>query len=122
MIRLFVYGTLQTGGPSNWMLDGFRRLREDSLGGTLYDLGEYPTLVLGGDSLVMGEVWEGPDETLQAIDSYEQVGEGLFSRVSIPLEDGKCWVYVAGPELERRLQPRQIIPGGRWWDPPRSRR
>jgi gamma-glutamylaminecyclotransferase len=118
MVRLFVYGTLRTGGGMEWRLEGFHLLRVDRLAGVLFDLGEYPTLVLGGDAGVEGEIWEGPIETLTALDAYEQVGTGLFERVEVPMEDGACWVYVAGPALTPHLLPGQIVPGGRWSSPP----
>jgi gamma-glutamylcyclotransferase (GGCT)/AIG2-like uncharacterized protein YtfP len=112
--RLFVYGTLRHGGAAGTMLRGCRLLRAELVRGALYDLGEYPALVLGGAGSVRGEVWSCPPETLHDLDSYEQAGAGLFERVRIDLDDGPCWTYVAGPLITARLEGVEQVAGGDW--------
>jgi len=96
------------------MLQGFRRVREATIRGTLYDLGPYPAAVLRGLGEIHGEIWAGPLESLGPLDRYEGVGEGLFSRVRLELADGPCWTYTAGPRLEPLLLPSRRVHSGRW--------
>ncbi|MDX1673943.1 MAG: gamma-glutamylcyclotransferase family protein [Longimicrobiales bacterium] len=100
---LFAYGTLRTdpGG----LLEGCERVATGVVRGTLYDLGEYPALILGGDDPVSGVIWRCPYPLLEALDRYEGTEAGLFRRVGIRVGDYPCWVYVAGPELGPRLLP-----------------
>jgi gamma-glutamylcyclotransferase (GGCT)/AIG2-like uncharacterized protein YtfP len=96
---LFVYGSLCRGGEGADLLSDCEYVREASLRGTLYDLGDYPALTLDGTSLVHGELCRCPPETLPALDSYEGVSEGLFSRVAVEFPESPAWTYVAGPAL-----------------------
>ena len=113
--RLFVYGTLRTGGPASAMLHGCQRIEERQVRGTLYDFGAFPALVPDQTGLVSGELWECPPETIRALDTYEGVAEGLFARVRLPLDDGEdAWVYVAGPRLLDGLSGRTQVDGGSW--------
>jgi gamma-glutamylcyclotransferase (GGCT)/AIG2-like uncharacterized protein YtfP len=113
--RLFVYGTLRSGGGASGMLRGCRRLHERHVTGTLYDFGAYPALVPGGEGEVCGEVWECPAETIRSLDAYEGVPHGLFARVRVGLNGGgTAWGYVAGPRLLARIPEQRVVPGGRW--------
>jgi gamma-glutamylcyclotransferase (GGCT)/AIG2-like uncharacterized protein YtfP len=117
---LFVYGTLLSGGGKESLLRDCRLLREATVRGTLFDLGRYPALVMGADSIVHGELWSCTAETLEALDSYEGVAEGLFERVRIALAGGgACWTYVAGPRVRSRLATASRLPAG-LWTPPRG--
>jgi gamma-glutamylcyclotransferase (GGCT)/AIG2-like uncharacterized protein YtfP len=62
MNYLFVYGTLLSGfdNPYSQLLHQKARLVGSGFfGGTLYDLGQYPTAIYdqNTDSLVHGEIW-----------------------------------------------------------------
>jgi gamma-glutamylaminecyclotransferase len=111
---LFVYGTLRSGGGKEGMLLGCRWMEDAAVDGALYDFGAHPALVVGEPGRVEGELWLCPRETLARLDAYEGVGEGLFVRAKIPLEDGWCWSYAAGPLLLARLEDATLIPSGRW--------
>ncbi len=113
-VRLFVYGTLRSGGGAAGLLRDGRRVGPGTVAGTLYDLGRYPALVLDGRGPVEGEVWRCPADALTRLDEYEGVAEGLFERVEVDVEGVPCWTYVAGPLLASRLMPERRIPSGRW--------
>ena len=90
--------------------------------GRLFDLGEYPGLVLSGDpgAWVRGEVYAlaNPRETLSRLDDYEGCGPNSpkpheFERVdeSVVLDSGasaRAWVYVYGGSTANK---REIVSG-----------
>jgi gamma-glutamylcyclotransferase (GGCT)/AIG2-like uncharacterized protein YtfP len=105
--HLFTYGSLVSAdtGPGAELLAGCERVAEASVRGTLYDLGEYPALVLSGSTTVPGVVWRCPVERLPRLDAYEGVQDGLFRRAAVRVGEHACWIYVAGPRLGLRLRP-----------------
>lgn len=111
---LFVYGTLRSGGDAVGLLRGCRLAGTGRVAGTLYDLGDYPALVLDGRGLVEGEVWRCPADALGRLDEYEGLPSGLYARVRVAVDGTECWTYVAGPALAPRLTPERRIPSGRW--------
>ncbi|MBP7142109.1 MAG: gamma-glutamylcyclotransferase [Opitutaceae bacterium] len=90
MTRLFVYGTLKRGCRSHRLLENQLCLGETRTvpGFRLYHLGEFPGMVRMPDypSSVSGEVYLVDDDCLSALDSFEGVDEGLFSREWVQLE------------------------------------
>lgn len=90
------------------------RAGSGSVPGTLYDAGEYPALLLGGETRVVGEVWRCPATLLRVLDRYEGTPEGLFRRVAVEVDERVCWVYVAGPKLGPRLRADAVIESGSW--------
>ena len=115
--HLFTYGTLKsaiTTPAGRELLRGCERVGEGVVSGTLYDAGEYPALLLGGEGTVEGEVWRCPAPLLRVLDRYEGVEEGLFRRAAVEVAGRACWVYVAGPGLGPRLRPGAIIESGSW--------
>lgn len=125
---LFVYGLLRRGMSAG--LEAFvgpgaaNLLCEATLLGKLYDLGEYPGVLLDdGPSVVHGELWRVRDTGAWAtLDDFEGIGPGfaeptLYRRVlatAQPLlgEAQTCWVYVYNREVGEA--PR--IPSGDWAD------
>lgn len=120
--RLFAYGTLMTGfrrrallGPAR--LEGVGRVR-----GSLYDLGEYPGLVLDGGGWVVGELYEVADlavrlPRLDREEGYDPRREArslyVRRRVQVELAEGpvvEAWAYVYQGVPGRA--PR--IPSGDW--------
>ncbi len=100
--HVFVYGTLRRGQvndinrlqPAPLYL-GLARIR-----GTLYDLGPYPGVVLGGMDWVQGEVYAITPELEHQLDLIEEVApvpSGEYARRQVELEvDGRplrCLVY-----------------------------
>lgn len=103
--HLFTYGTLRSGRNGAALLHGCDRVGEGVVRGTLYDLGDFPALLLSGEDEVRGEIWRCPAELLAELDAYEGVDEGLFRRVAVRVDGRACWIYVAGPRLGPRLLP-----------------
>lgn len=115
LVRIFVYGTLRAGEGAAGLLQGCRRLGVVEVRGALYDVGgRFPALVLGGEGEVEGEIWECPEPRLRILDEYEGVGQGLFRREVVRMDDGDCWTYVAGSSLLPLLEPERVIRTGRW--------
>jgi len=121
--RLFVYGTLRNDIQKSMFHVLAAEAREVTfvghgrIQGRLFDLGEYPGLVLSGDPArwVHGEVYalDNPSETLSRLDDYEGCGPNdrkphEFERVErdIVLDSGasdKAWVYsYAGSVANKR--------------------
>lgn len=111
---LFVYGTLTRAAGGEPLMAGCRFLRRLAVPGELHDIGEYPALVLSGGSRVHGELWRCTTETLDRLDAYEGVDEGLFERTQIEVDEGPCWTYTAGRALQPHLSTSTLIPAGRW--------
>ncbi len=96
---LFVYGLLRSdmsAGLQSFVPGKARLLGRATVGGRLYDLEDFPGLVLDGSgSRVLGEVWEVTDVLAwPVLDEFEDVrleGTGLYRREAIEavLEDGR---------------------------------
>ncbi|HSH44436.1 MAG TPA: gamma-glutamylcyclotransferase family protein [Longimicrobiales bacterium] len=114
--HLFVYGSLRSGARTlgRELLAECELVGPATVRGTLYDVGDYPTLLLGGDDVVEGEVWRCPATLLRVLDRYEGTVEGLFRRAAVRADGHACWVYVAGPRLGPRLRPEARIESGSW--------
>lgn len=106
---LFVYGTLlQKGNKFAAFLNGNSRFYgKGKVSGKLYDIGDYPGLVLqhGGGQFAYGNIYAliYPKATLKILDDYEGLGDyhmqpNEFIRELTPVEsDGdllECWVYL----------------------------
>lgn len=127
MDLIFVYGTLRAGyAHETQTLLGRRAdlVSGASVRGVLYDLGDYPGLVVGASDTdsVRGDVYRlhppTADETLRLLDAYEGCGpddpephEYRRDRVPVRLDSGestKAWAYV----LVRDVRGLQRIPSG----------
>jgi gamma-glutamylcyclotransferase (GGCT)/AIG2-like uncharacterized protein YtfP len=99
---LFVYGTLRPGfsGEGRRLVHDLEAVGEATVRGTLYDVGDYPGMILG-DGLVRGDVVRVPTrQRFEALDAYEECDASppLFRRV---LTTARCrdasekivWVY-----------------------------
>jgi gamma-glutamylcyclotransferase (GGCT)/AIG2-like uncharacterized protein YtfP len=110
-ILLFIYGTLHPDRAPADIADVARSLdfvSSGTLRGRLYDLGDYPGLILDDTPdapTISGDIFAVPDgQTLAAIDTYEQFrpadpSNSLFDRTHaiVTLADGSqqsCSVYV----------------------------
>ncbi|MGE8202738.1 MAG: gamma-glutamylcyclotransferase family protein, partial [Variovorax sp.] len=75
MPHVFVYGTLRRGGRND--IARYRPapvwIGEAGIAGTLYDLGAYPGVVLGGTRRVRGEVYVIEPAVEAALDVLEEV-------------------------------------------------
>ena len=71
MKHLFVYGTLKKAFREDFTLGAkFVGAYETEDRWILFDFISFPALI-PGDSVVKGEVWEVPEDTLDKIDEYE---------------------------------------------------
>lgn len=72
---VFVYGTLRRGEQRdiNRLLPAPVFMGDGEISGTLYDLGSYPGLRLGGTQWVQGEVYQIAPELERQLDEIEEV-------------------------------------------------
>lgn len=117
---LFVYGTLLPGrAPAEVaeVVGEFELLGKGTVRGRVYELGEYPGLVLDEHAgAVEGMVFSVPDreDVWRLLDAYEEYvperpEESLFvrRRVRVEMEDGGrcgCWVYVYNGAVEEAFR------------------
>jgi gamma-glutamylcyclotransferase (GGCT)/AIG2-like uncharacterized protein YtfP len=117
---IFVYGTLRPGVRNSrfeLFADGATLVSLGRVRGHLYDLGDYPGMVLdAGNDWVTGEVYAllDPETTLYELDVYEGAtarSDDDFERalIVVTLEDERdveVWTYLyRGPLAEARLMP-----------------
>ena len=93
-MRLFVYGSLMTGGWAHGRLRGGRLLGACATEArfTLVDLGRYPGVVAGGITAIAGEVYEVDEALLVELDDFEDVPE-LYVRDTLATPFGEAVVY-----------------------------
>jgi len=118
-IRLFVYGTLQSGGGNHLLLARGRYLGDCGVLGVLYDLGGIPaaTFDTAAPMPVRGEAWAVPAEDVEAIDRLEGTARQLYARVEVPVAVGPlAGQTVHAYQGERVLAgPRsRVVADGRW--------
>ncbi|HEY1125804.1 MAG TPA: gamma-glutamylcyclotransferase family protein [Sphingobium sp.] len=119
--RLFVYGHLrrgQVGYERLGLAQSTQWLGEGQIHGRLYDLGDYPGLMLGGENIVHGELIAFDDSRLWALlDQYEDCDPGNpeaseYQRTEIDLiGGGRAWTYV----YTRPVGDLTLIASGRWF-------
>jgi gamma-glutamylcyclotransferase (GGCT)/AIG2-like uncharacterized protein YtfP len=112
--HLFVYGTLRSDRSRSPLLERCERVAAATVDGTLYQLDDFPALLLYGATPVRGEIWRCPADLLWRLDEYENIESGLFRRVGIEVDGLACWMYVAGPGLAHRLTPDRRLSTGDW--------
>lgn len=120
MLPVFVYGLLRPGCAGFAELNLAERtviIGRDRIAGTLYDLGDYPGVTLGGGSSVAGELLLLQDKGVLAdLDAYElyspnDLAGSEYVRTEVTTLSGRlAWVYVYGHSLADR----SIIEGGDW--------
>ncbi len=125
--HVFVYGTLRRGDvrdiTSLYPAPQFVGLA--SVAGTLYDLGPYPGVVLGGSGRVTGEVYAISAELERQLDVIEEVWPqqtGEYSRQQVRVQvrapgtafetlELDCLVYEINPA---RTAGKPVIASGDW--------
>lgn len=118
--HVFVYGTLRRGDDN----DITRRspppefVGTASIAGTLYHLGAYPGVVLGGEGRVWGEVYAiapALEQDLDALEAvYPQQTDEYAKREVVVTVCGRelpCIVYEINP---RYIVGAPVLPGGDW--------
>lgn len=96
---VFVYGTLTDPEQVGQVLDSFVFVGPATLSGLHAVDGTYPTLAPGGRTA--GRLLR--TEAIDALDAYERVDDGLYTRVAVPLDGGEdhpdeAAVYVGNPD------------------------
>ena len=92
--HVFVYGTLRRGGINdiNRLHPPPRFVAAARVKGTLYHLGAYPGMTLGGDAWVQGEVYAIDPQLEPALDEIEDLG----SHPTDEYVKREIWVDVSG--------------------------
>lgn len=126
-----VHGSLSAGQEGRKELPGIGNMMSlvgrATIAGMLFDLGEYPGLVLGGESLVFGELYrihtESVQEFFHRLDVFERFfpdnpSESLFVRQMVHLVEPKtdAWLYV----YNRDTAGSPIVTSGKWQNYRRS--
>lgn len=121
--HVFVYGTLRRGGSNdiNRLAPAPQWRGPARIAGTLYDLGAYPGVVLGGPGWVRGEVYTIAAELECQLDEIEGVwpqpnGEYTRREIDVALDHApagwlRCLVYEVNAAW---LQGRRTLPSGDW--------
>lgn len=91
---VFVYGTLRQGESNHHFLNESELLGrfETQPVFALHDLGPYPGLVAGHQS-ILGEVYRVDDDTLNKLDILEDVPVE-YRRESLQTPFGSAWIYI----------------------------
>ena len=113
---VFVYGTLRQGGVRAMpgIFPGATFVGSASVGGSLYDIGAYPRLLLcETGSRVAGEVYEVGEEILKRLDEIEEPAHYTRRPIEVSLGERSvtCWIYEPALELYTR---RTLIESGDW--------
>lgn len=111
--KIFVYGTLRPTGCNGRLLEGrANHLGNNRIeGATLYNLGWFPGVKLGGGSQVEGDLFEITCDTLpDSLDRYEGYPQ-LYDRQIVQTVDGQeTWVYTYNYDVSDE----RIIKEGVW--------
>ncbi|KQP18148.1 gamma-glutamylcyclotransferase [Pseudorhodoferax sp. Leaf267] len=120
--HVFVYGTLRRGGSNDItrLRPAPRLVGAAVVAGALYDFGAYPGLVLGGEGMVIGEVYAIEEALERVLDVIEGIGPrpvGKYIRREVAVVvDGRrlrCLVYEVDP-LYLSVQQVPRIARGDW--------
>lgn len=73
MKKVFVYGTLKVGGRFSKLVAKFRHnSKSATTTGTMFSVsGDYPALILAGDTTILGELHEYDDEAFPILNRIE---------------------------------------------------
>jgi gamma-glutamylcyclotransferase (GGCT)/AIG2-like uncharacterized protein YtfP len=106
MAKVFVYGTLKSGGE----LRGLDRFGDGATivgkAKTTYpdyemsDLGAFPGVFLNGTFHIQGEVWEVDEDVMQDLDAIEGYPD-FYKRQVTHTTEGKAWMYYLEGETYR---------------------
>lgn len=103
--RVFVYGTLKKGNSvrglnmfSDRGVDFISDAVTTEAEYSLYDLGAFPAVTLGGNNRISGEVWEVNDQMMEVLDSIEGYPD-FYNRVITNTTSGPAWMYYI-PDLD----------------------
>jgi gamma-glutamylcyclotransferase (GGCT)/AIG2-like uncharacterized protein YtfP len=107
---LFVYGTLLSGLSNHHHMQGARCLGPASVQGALFDLGEYPAMVMTGAraeplETVMGELYQIEASHWQRLDTLEEVDpESIENSMYLRVTSEVTWLASNTPCTSLCLQ------------------
>lgn len=115
-MKLFVYGTLRPGGYNHYLLEEALHLgpavTEPEF--DLVDLGSYPAMVPGGETAVVGDLFEIDEALLRRCDRLEGHPD-FYYRTTVTLSGNEeALTYLMLPE---KVTERPRIPSGDWFNP-----
>jgi len=96
--KVFVYGTLKQGNRTRGMqhFGGEAEFMGNAVTSdaaySMYDLGAFPAVVLGGKNKISGEVFKVDDDVLSVLDQIEGYPE-FYQRKEIKTTLGTAWIY-----------------------------
>ena len=124
---IFVYGTLKEKSPSDSyarIFDDFRlRSVSATVKGTLYDLGYFPALVLGGNSVVYGELHKYKNfrkviATMDQIEGYHGRDncDNLYRRVKVQvaIDASETYLTATAYEFAQAVGEAKVVSNGVW--------
>ena len=119
---LFVYGKLRKGGalPMDENFPDAIYIGEATVDGKLYDLGQFPGLILDGTgSEVFGAVYKIDEATIVQLDEIEASAEYYRQLRNATVDDEKieCWIYLPDPQ---KCTDDKFIESGDWIEHSRS--
>lgn len=97
MKKVFVYGTLKSGGKVRG-LDQFPGASIVGKATTTYpdydmvDLGSFPAVLLKGKKYIQGEVWEVNDQTMLELDMIEGYPD-FYNKQIVDTSKGRAFMY-----------------------------
>ena len=103
MNKVFVYGTLKSGGAIRGLSnfgDGaviVGKAKTTYPDYKMIDLGAFPGVLMGGEHHIQGEVWEVSDEVAEHLDAIEGYPD-FYNKVPTETSEGKAMMYFLGPE------------------------
>ncbi len=112
-MKVFVYGTLKRGHHNHRLLEQATLLGDFTTppNYTMYHLGGFPAVVMGGDTAIVGEVYEVDRREFQNLD-YLEGYPTFYTRDIIETEHGDAWMYHIASEQRHTFT--RTIESGNW--------
>ncbi len=111
-IKVFVYGSLKKGYSNHQLLvnSKFISNAETLPNYSLISLGSFPGVIIGGGTMIQGEMYEVTQEEFSRLDRLEG-HPSFYKREIIETSKGNAWIYLL-PEKE--YSGYDIIKSGEW--------
>lgn len=112
--RIFVYGTLRSEQPNHHLLTRATLVGQAKTTPefSMISCGGFPAIAKGGNTAIVGEIYDVDSQTLTRLDRLEGVSSGHYTREEISLEGGQTAMAYFYPAS--RVSERQLINSGDW--------